>query len=87
MTSGLSDFTEVTSELFESACCVALQALKHAWQGPPLSSWRDDSDPCGGDWVGITCTNSRVTSIILSSTGLTGGLPGDIGQFTELVVL
>ncbi|KAK9069938.1 hypothetical protein SSX86_010336 [Deinandra increscens subsp. villosa] len=66
---------------------VALQALKHAWQGQPLSSWNDGSDPCGGTWVGITCTNSRVTSIVLSSTGLTGTLPGDIGQFTELVVL
>ncbi|KAL8252106.1 hypothetical protein R6Q59_035799 [Mikania micrantha] len=66
---------------------VALQALKDAWQGAPLSSWIDGSDICGGSWVGITCTNSRVTSIILSSTGLTGKLPGDIGQFTELQIL
>ncbi|KAM0066540.1 putative protein kinase RLK-Pelle-LRR-VIII-1 family [Helianthus debilis subsp. tardiflorus] len=65
---------------------VALQALKQAWQGTPLS-WNDGLDPCTGGWVGITCTNSRVTSIILSSTGLIGGLPGDIGEFTELVVL
>ncbi|XP_076918666.1 leucine-rich repeat receptor protein kinase HPCA1-like isoform X3 [Bidens hawaiensis] len=65
---------------------VALQALKDAWEGTP-DSWDDGSDPCGGTWVGITCTNSRVTSIILSGTGLSGGLPGDIGEFTELAVL
>ncbi|KAI3773680.1 hypothetical protein L1987_48210 [Smallanthus sonchifolius] len=80
-------FIQISITTSQNSDRVALQALKHAWQGPPLSSWRDGSDPCGGDWVGITCTNSRVTSIILSSTGLTGGLPGDIGQFTELVVL
>ncbi|KAL8252107.1 hypothetical protein R6Q59_035800 [Mikania micrantha] len=66
---------------------VALQALKDAWQGKAVSSWKDGSDQCGGDWVGIICTNSRVTSIVLSSMELTGGLPGDIGQFTELVYL
>lgn len=41
---------------------VALQALKDAWDGTP-DSWEDGSDPCGGTWVGITCTNSRVTSM------------------------
>ncbi|KAI7731043.1 hypothetical protein M8C21_019932, partial [Ambrosia artemisiifolia] len=65
---------------------VALQALKDAWQGTP-PSWKDGSDPCGDDWDGITCTNSRVTWITLSNMGLSGTLPGDIGQFTELLVL
>lgn len=62
-----------------------LQALKAAWPNTQLN-W-DGPDPCDGSWVGIGCTNSRVTSITLSSMGLTGGLPGDIGQFTELVIL
>ncbi|KAK1436662.1 hypothetical protein QVD17_02444 [Tagetes erecta] len=64
---------------------VALLALKQTWKDTPLK-WNDGSDPCG-DWVGITCNNSRVTQIVLTSAGLTGGLPGDIGQLTELEYL
>ncbi|PWA52170.1 serine/threonine/dual specificity protein kinase, catalytic domain-containing protein [Artemisia annua] len=66
--------------------CDALMALMHAWQDTPLN-WNDGSDPCIDNWVGIACANSRVTSIILSSMGLSGGLPGDIGQLTELQIL
>ncbi|KAJ0525083.1 putative protein kinase RLK-Pelle-LRR-VIII-1 family [Helianthus annuus] len=63
-----------------------LQALKNYWQNTP-PSWDDGSDPCGGSWDGIRCTNSRVTSITLSSMNLVGGLPGDIGGLTELQIL
>ncbi|KAK1436661.1 hypothetical protein QVD17_02443 [Tagetes erecta] len=79
-------FIQVSISTSQNTDRVALQALKHVWQGTPLS-WDEGTDPCSGGWVGITCTNSRVTSIILSSTGLTGTLPGDIGQFTELQIL
>nr|GEW35348.1 probable leucine-rich repeat receptor-like protein kinase At5g49770 [Tanacetum cinerariifolium] len=64
---------------------VILMALQTAWQNTTLN-WKG-SDPCDGTWLGIGCTNSRVTSLILSSMGLTGGLPGDIGEFTELQIL
>ncbi|GKB09219.1 probable leucine-rich repeat receptor-like protein kinase, partial [Tanacetum coccineum] len=63
-----------------------LQALRDVWKDTPLK-WDDGSDPCSGGWVGITCNNSRVTSISLSSMGLSGRLPGDIGQLTELQIL
>ncbi|XP_076909841.1 leucine-rich repeat receptor protein kinase HPCA1-like [Bidens hawaiensis] len=64
-----------------------LQTLKNAWQNTP-PTWDDGSDPCtAGSWDGITCTNSRVTKITLSSMQLSGELPGDIDQFTELEIL
>ncbi|KAI7726000.1 hypothetical protein M8C21_015255 [Ambrosia artemisiifolia] len=62
-----------------------LRALKDAWDNTP-PNWDDNSDPCSG-WDGITCKNSRVTSITLASMGLTGSLTGDIGMLTELQIL
>ncbi|KVI11361.1 Leucine-rich repeat-containing N-terminal, type 2 [Cynara cardunculus var. scolymus] len=64
---------------------VYLRALKDVWENTP-PSWDDSSDPCSG-WDGIRCTNGRVTSIQLASMGLTGPLPGDIGQLSELQIL
>ncbi|KAI3695000.1 hypothetical protein L1987_77987 [Smallanthus sonchifolius] len=63
----------------------SLRALKDVWENTP-PNWDDNSDPCSG-WDGITCKNSRVTSITLASMGLTGTLSGDIGQLTELQIL
>ncbi|KAK0590350.1 hypothetical protein LWI29_025689 [Acer saccharum] len=48
------------------------------WQG---------SDPCGDQWEGIECSGSRVTTIRLSSMGLTGSLSGDISGLSELQTL
>ncbi|KAF8730934.1 hypothetical protein HU200_016808 [Digitaria exilis] len=45
------------------------------------------SDPCKDNWTGITCNGDRVTSIRLSSFGLTGTLPGDIQSLSELQYL
>ncbi|KAC9417441.1 hypothetical protein E3N88_45870 [Mikania micrantha] len=64
---------------------VILQALKDSWQNTP-PSWIG-SDPCGDKWDGITCTDSRVTSITLASINLSGELSGDIGQLSELQTL
>ncbi|XP_062165160.1 leucine-rich repeat receptor protein kinase HPCA1-like isoform X2 [Alnus glutinosa] len=64
---------------------VALKALGSSWTNTP-SNWVG-FDPCGGGWVGIECTNSRVTSIILTSMNLTGQLSGDIGSLSELQTL
>ncbi|KAK3419482.1 hypothetical protein EUGRSUZ_G00039 [Eucalyptus grandis] len=63
----------------------AIKGLMSDWQNTP-PNWVG-TDPCGGDWDGIVCTNSRITSITLSSMGLTGSLPGDIGQLSELQIL
>ncbi|GLT71487.1 hypothetical protein SLA2020_435020 [Shorea laevis] len=62
----------------------ALKALASSWTNTP-SNWVG-SDPCGG-WVGIECTNSRVTSIMLTNMNLIGQLSGDIGSLSELQTL
>ncbi|KAI3805280.1 hypothetical protein L1987_27511 [Smallanthus sonchifolius] len=63
-----------------------LQVLRRTWKNTP-PTWNDGSDPCGGSWDGITCTNGRVTEINLVNMQLRGNLPDDIGQFTELQIL
>ncbi|XP_071726031.1 leucine-rich repeat receptor protein kinase HPCA1-like [Rutidosis leptorrhynchoides] len=69
----------------QSPDAVYLQALKDNWQNTP-PNWVG-SDPCEDKWDGITCTDSRVTSITLSSINLIGELSGDIAQLTELQTL
>ncbi|KAK7387637.1 hypothetical protein VNO78_22424 [Psophocarpus tetragonolobus] len=61
-----------------------LLSLKDTWKNTP-PNWVG-SDPCD-DWDGIKCKNSRITSITLASTGLAGGLSGDIGSLSELETL
>lgn len=63
----------------------ALNSLKNQWEKTP-STWKG-SDPCGDRWDGIGCTNSRVTSVMLSSVGLKGRLTGDIQSLVELEAL
>ncbi|KAK1391298.1 hypothetical protein POM88_010354 [Heracleum sosnowskyi] len=62
-----------------------LQALKNQWKNTP-PNWVG-SDPCRGNWDGVECGNSRVISITYSSIGLTGQLPGDIVNLSELQTL
>ncbi|KAM7470164.1 hypothetical protein LguiA_008347 [Lonicera macranthoides] len=62
-----------------------LLALKDIWNNTP-PSWVG-TNPCGDRWEGIDCTNSRVTSITLSSLSLTGTLSGDIENLSELQTL
>lgn len=38
-----------------------LKSLKDIWENEP-PNWQD-TDPCGSNWEGIGCTNSRVTSM------------------------
>ncbi|KAF7840304.1 putative leucine-rich repeat receptor-like protein kinase [Senna tora] len=63
----------------------ALSSLSEFWENKP-PSWVG-ADPCGSGWEGIHCTNSRVTSIILSSMNIGGRLSGDIQSLSELVTL
>ncbi|KAF2317292.1 hypothetical protein GH714_019463 [Hevea brasiliensis] len=60
----------------------ALSAVKINWQNTP-PNWIG-IDPCGGSWEGIQCSNSRITSIVLSGMGLTGTLTADIGNLPKL---
>ncbi|KFK26616.1 hypothetical protein AALP_AA8G271800 [Arabis alpina] len=63
----------------------ALQALKSEWTRSP-EGW-EGSDPCGTNWVGITCINDRIVSISVANLNLEGKLSGDISALTELQIL
>ncbi|XP_030955584.1 probable leucine-rich repeat receptor-like protein kinase At5g49770 isoform X5 [Quercus lobata] len=77
-------FSAIAAET-ENQDYVALLSLKSMWQNTP-PNWVGP-DPCGKGWEGIGCTNSRVTSIMLSSIGLTGSLSGDFVMLSELKTL
>ncbi|KAL1833378.1 hypothetical protein ACET3Z_003029 [Daucus carota] len=62
-----------------------LQALRSQWKNTP-PNWVG-SDPCRGNWDGIECSGSRVIAITLSSIKLTGQLPSDIVNLSELQIL
>ncbi|KAK4480215.1 hypothetical protein RD792_013277 [Penstemon davidsonii] len=47
-----------------------LRSLKDQWGNTP-PSWDKSNDPCA-DWDGVSCNNTRVTSLGLSTMGLTG---------------
>ncbi|XP_010533231.1 PREDICTED: probable leucine-rich repeat receptor-like protein kinase At5g49770 [Tarenaya hassleriana] len=69
----------------DSRDSAGLKALMDGWKNFP-PNWQG-SDPCGANWVGISCTNGRVTSIALSNMDLEGTLPGDISALSELQIL
>ncbi|KAG7017177.1 putative leucine-rich repeat receptor-like protein kinase [Cucurbita argyrosperma subsp. argyrosperma] len=72
-----------TSSLTDPTDLAALEALRSDWENTP-PSWGASNDPCGTPWEGVSCTNSRVTALRLSTMGLKGKLGGDIGMLTGL---
>lgn len=61
-----------------------LDILESNWGNTAPQNWIG-SDPCGSQWDGITCTSSgQIIELALSSMGLQGTLPFDIGQLSEL---
>ncbi|BAT13406.1 leucine-rich repeat receptor protein kinase HPCA1 [Oryza sativa Japonica Group] len=66
----------------------ALNGIAASWDNAKskLSEWVGN-DPCGEKWPGVYCTQNRVTSIRLSSFGLSGSLSGDIQSLSELQYL
>ncbi|KAF0895247.1 hypothetical protein E2562_008578 [Oryza meyeriana var. granulata] len=66
----------------------ALNGIAASWDNTKskLSDWVGN-DPCGEKWSGVYCTQNRVTSIRLSSFGLSGSLSGDIQSLSELQYL
>ncbi|PNX98892.1 putative LRR receptor-like protein kinase, partial [Trifolium pratense] len=64
----------------------ALTLIKYDWKNTP-PSWDNSDDPCGGNWDGIVCINSRVTAISLVSMDLFGQLSSEIGSLSELQIL
>ncbi|KAJ6742429.1 LRR RECEPTOR-LIKE KINASE [Salix viminalis] len=82
----LSFFTSGIHLLFSDTDprdAAALNSLKTQWQNTP-PSWGQSDDPCGAPWEGVTCSNSRITALGLSTMSLVGKLSGDIGGLAEL---
>ncbi|GLT60086.1 hypothetical protein SLA2020_328700 [Shorea laevis] len=75
----------IVAAVTNSGDAAALTSLKAVCNNLPPNWLR--SDPCGDGWVGIGCTNSRVTSITLGNLGLEGQVFGDIPSLTELQTL
>ena len=55
------------------------------------SLWRNTTGWNSGEplnnWNGVTVRNERVNELSLPDNGLTGSIPGEIGNFTELMVI
>ncbi|KAK6119067.1 hypothetical protein DH2020_047185 [Rehmannia glutinosa] len=66
----------------DSGDLAALNALKSSWTNLP-PSWVG-ADPCGNNWDGINCTDTRVTSLMLAGTGVAGSGFSDISSLTGL---
>ncbi|KAI3695001.1 hypothetical protein L1987_77988 [Smallanthus sonchifolius] len=62
-----------------------LNALKSTWQNLP-PDWKG-LDPCGSDWEGINCTDSRVTTLVLAGMGVETTDIGDIPSLSMLQYL
>ncbi|PIN22244.1 Serine/threonine protein kinase [Handroanthus impetiginosus] len=63
----------------------ALNALKASWKNLP-PNWVG-GDPCGSQWDGINCTDTRVTSLMLAGMDVEGSEFGDISSLTGLSLL
>ncbi|CAI0438489.1 unnamed protein product [Linum tenue] len=81
-------FPDTISALTEVGDLNGLKSLEEAWGNTTPPNWLGN-DPCGSSrrWDGVTCTNSRVTSLQLSGMGLKGYLPSDIALLPELRTL
>ncbi|KAK1566676.1 hypothetical protein Q3G72_002721 [Acer saccharum] len=76
----------ITAAVTNPEDAAILTSLKDIIKDGLPPNWQG-SDPCGDQWEGIECSRSRVTTIRLSSMGLTGSLSGDISSLSELQTL
>ncbi|GLJ34404.1 hypothetical protein SUGI_0691680 [Cryptomeria japonica] len=65
----------------------ALDYMRLLWGSTVPQTWIGGTDPCDSQWDGVNCTDGRITSLKLSSMGLEGTLPNDIGSLTALDTL
>ncbi|MEA3336972.1 MAG: fibronectin type III domain-containing protein [Chloroflexota bacterium] len=68
--------------------CQALQSLYSATNGGGWSEndgWFESTTPC--TWFGVTCQSDRITAIELPDNQLTGSLPGDLDDLSQLETL
>jgi hypothetical protein len=68
--------------------CDALVAFYTSTNGPTWDfdeGWLDNAAPCS--WRGVTCATGHVTRLSLSVNGLTGTIPAELGDLTNLSYL
>lgn len=63
----------------------ALSSLVQSWNNKP-SNWVG-FDPCGSEWAGIGCDDSRITDLKLAGLSLEGQLSSAIQSLSELETL
>ncbi|WP_161575459.1 leucine-rich repeat domain-containing protein [Beggiatoa leptomitoformis] len=62
----------------------ALMVLYRNWSNNPYG-WGQGKEICS--WTGVTCGGGSVVELKLSNSGLSGTLPGEISQLSNLVLL
>ena len=68
--------------------CEALEAFYNSTNGPDWahdSGWLFTNTPCS--WYGVSCVGGHVTSVSLSGNEVSGQLPEELGNLSELEVL
>jgi Leucine-rich repeat (LRR) protein len=76
----------------EPISSVEREALVALYNSAGGANWKNNTGWMGVagtecDWFGITCTNDSVTLISLSSNGLSGSIPSELGNLTNLTRL
>ncbi len=68
--------------------CRALVALYNNTNGPNWhdnTNWLETNAPCS--WYGVSCSGGRIVSLSLSGNQLTGSIPMELGNLTQLGLL
>ena len=70
--------------------CEALLALYHStdgenWTDSPANNWNVTNSPC--DWTGVTCSNIGVIILDRNNQNLTGTIPAELGNLSQLRTL
>lgn len=88
-----SGFDCTTTSGINLTDCVALVSLYDGTGGPTwftATNWTVTTTPCAADgsgWFGVSCSNGRVTSLLLQDNNLSGSLPPMIAALSELQLL
>ena len=67
--------------------CEALVALYNNTSGDKWtnnSNWGETEMPCSSPWYGVTCDTEHVTQIDLNTNQLSGNIPPELGDLTNL---
>ena len=82
-----SDFCTSVTEIPQSEC-EALVALYNSTNGASWktnTNWLQTNTPCS--WYGVTCGNGHVTQLILDNNQMSGSIPPELGNLTNLTYL